>query len=282
MSAETGKTLRLSRILRPESGHAALVALDHGLHLGAVDGLVRPVELMLQLAENGADGFLLSLGLLREYMHVTQVLGRRAPGVIARLDWSNMWRSPDELGFAEGRTRPIGTVEDALRSGADAVLIYYYMGLNDADVEAEQVMRVAQVARECERLGVPCFIEPMARGERVGAALYRPEYIRLHMRQAMELGADAIKTDYTGESSSFRSALAGITRPVFIAGGPKTPEPYAVLTMVKGAMNAGASGIFFGRNIFQAARPERMMLACARIIHYDVSVEEAVALVEDI
>jgi DhnA family fructose-bisphosphate aldolase class Ia len=277
---DTGKALRLSRIINPRTGKAALVALDHGLHLGATPGLENAPALMKTLAENGADAFLLSLGLLRDYRPVAEALGRNAPAVIARIDWANMWRGPNELGFPEGRTRLIASVEDALRYGADAVLVYYFMGLDNPDAEADLVMQVAKVARDCERLGMPCFIEPMARGTRVGKDIYSPDYVRIHVRQALELGADAIKTDYTGDSASFKAAIAGVDRPVFIAGGPKAGSTRQALEMVVGAMTAGASGIFFGRNIFQEANPARMMRASALLIHEGISVEEALKILE--
>ncbi|NWJ47299.1 MAG: fructose-bisphosphate aldolase [Chloroflexi bacterium] len=278
MSAETGKALRYSRIVNPQTGRAVLVALDHGLHLGATPGLENPSALMKTLADNGADAFLLAPGLLRDYRPVAEALGRKAPAVIVRLDWANMWRSPDELGFPEGRTRLIASVEDALRYGADGVLVYYFMGLDNPDAEAELVMNVAQVARDCERLGIPCFIEPMARGTRVGQAIYSPDYVKIHVRQSVEIGADAIKTDYTGDSASFKAAINGVGRPVFIAGGPKTSGVRQALEMVSGALEAGAKGIFFGRNIFQAKDPARMMQASARLIHDNISIDEALSL----
>jgi DhnA family fructose-bisphosphate aldolase class Ia len=48
--------------------------------------------------------------------------------------------------------------------------------------------------------------------------------------------------------------------------------------MVSGALEAGAKGIFFGRNIFQAKDPARMMQASTRLIHDNISIDEALSL----
>ena len=48
-----------------------------------------------------------------------------------------------------------------------------------------------------------------------------------------------------------------------------------VLENVKGAMDAGAAGIAFGRNIFQHKNPSAITHAIASIIHDDADVEEA-------
>ncbi len=88
--ANTGKTIRLGRILNPRTGRAAVVAFDHGLHLGAIPGTLAPGQVLETLAEAGADAFLVSPGVARRYASV--FAGRGAPGLILRLDWTNRWR----------------------------------------------------------------------------------------------------------------------------------------------------------------------------------------------
>ena len=67
---------------------------------------------------------------------------------------------------------------------------------------------MAAVAGACEALGIGCIIEPMARGLRVGDAIYRAEFIALGARMACEIGADVLKTDYSGDAESFRQVVA--------------------------------------------------------------------------
>ena len=169
----------------------------------------------------------------------------------------------------------IATVEDAARLGADAVLTYMFIGYGDPDAEARQVEDVARLAEACEALGIGCIIEPMARGERADHDIYRPEFIALGARIACEIGADVLKTDYSGSGESFRTVTAAAFRPILIAGGPKTETVREALAMVRDALDSGACGMFIGRNVFQAPDPVRMMRVMRGIIHDDWTVERA-------
>jgi class I fructose-bisphosphate aldolase len=230
------------------------------------------------LAEAGADAFLVGPGVARMYASV--FTGRGAPGLILRVDWTNRWRSPDMLGADEGRGRLIATVEDAARLGADAVLTYMFIGYQDPEAEARQVEGVAHLAQACDSLGIGCIIEPMARGYRAEPDIYRPEFIALGARMACEIGADILKTDYSGSAASFQQVTQAAFRPILIAGGPKTATLREALEMVRGAMDAGACGMFIGRNVFQAPDPGKMMRVLRRMIHDDLGVDEALAELE--
>lgn len=269
----TGKQIRLGRILNPHNHRAAVVAFDHGLHLGVIPGNQHPGQVLEELTEAGADAFLVSPGVARGYSSV--FTGRGAPGLILRVDWTNRWRTPEMLGSQEGRGRLIAAVEDAARLGADAVLVYMFIGYDDPDAEARQIEDVASIAQACETAGIVCIIEPMARGLRVGDDPYNDEYIRLEARMACEIGADLLKTDYSGSPETFASVVEASFRPILIAGGPRTETVRQALEMVEGALKAGASGMFIGRNVFQAPNPALMMRTLRALIHDQISVEEA-------
>ena len=276
--SNTGKTIRLGRILDPKSQRAAVIAFDHGVHLGIIPGIQKPGEMLEILTEAGADAFLVGPGVARMYASI--FTGRGAPGLILRLDWTNRWRSPELLGSEEGRGRLIASVEDAARLGADAVLVYMFVGYQDPDAEARQVEDVARVAQDCETAGIGCIIEPMARGMRADHDVYRPEYIAPLARMACEIGADILKTDYSGDAATFRQVTTAAFRPVLIAGGPKTSTIREALDMVYGALEAGARGMFIGRNVFQAPDPSQMMRVLRRMIHNGLGVDGALAELE--
>jgi len=269
----TGKMIRLGRVLNPRDRRAAVVAFDHGLHLGVIPGVDQPGAMLEQLAEAGADAFLVGPGTARRFASV--FAGRGAPGLILRVDWTNRWRSPELLGSDEGRGRMIASVEGAARLGADAVLTYLFFGYGDPDAEARQAEDVARMAEACEALGIGCIIEPMARGARADHDIYRPQFVAMGARIACELGADVLKTDYSGSAETFRTVTAASFRPILIAGGPKTESVREALAMVRDALDAGAHGMFIGRNVFQAPDPARMMGVLRGIIHDDWSVERA-------
>ena len=272
----TGKVIRLGRILSPAKERAAIVAFDHGVHLGVIPGTQDPGKTLESLAEAGADAFLVSPGTARRFSSV--FAGRGAPGLIVRLDWTSRWRDQAMLGSDEGRGCLIGSVESAARMGADAVLVYMFVGFGEPAAEAAQIARVTKVAEDCEALGVGCIIEPMPRGTRVGEKIYDPDYVAMGARMACELGADILKTDYTGNPDTFRKVVESSYRPVLIAGGPKTETMRESLEMVHGALAAGANGMFIGRNVFQAPNPAKVMKTFSAMIHKNLSVAEAESL----
>lgn len=272
-SANAGKLIRLGRILHPKTGRAAVVAFDHGVHLGVIPGIQNPGQTLETLTEAGADAFLVGPGTARRFASI--FAGRGAPGLVVRLDWTNRWRDAASLGSEEGRGRLIASVDAAARLGADAVLVYMFIGFGDPDAEAQQIERVAAVAQDCESAGIGCIIEPMPRGQRVGERIYDPEFVAMGARMACELSADVLKTDYTGSSESFRKVVEASYRPILIAGGPKTASLRESLAIVHGALAAGASGMFIGRNVFQAQNPARIMRSFHAMIHKNMSVTDA-------
>jgi class I fructose-bisphosphate aldolase len=104
-----------------------------------------------------------------------------------------------------------------------------------------------------------------------------PEIVAYAARTGLEVGADAVKIKYTGEVESFRWAVksAGKTR-VFMSGGPKAPSEADFLKQVREALDAGATGLAVGRNVWQSADPIKMARALRTLVIENRSVEEAV------
>ena len=89
-------------------------------------------------------------------------------------------------------------------------------------------------------------------------------------RVAMELGADLIKTQYTGSPESFARVVDAVRPvPVFTAGGPLSSDEQ-VLSAARDAVAAGARGISFGRNVFQRDDPARMLRLLHSAVHEEV------------
>jgi fructose-bisphosphate aldolase/2-amino-3,7-dideoxy-D-threo-hept-6-ulosonate synthase len=105
------------------------------------------------------------------------------------------------------------------------------------------------------------------------------EYVKIAARIGSELGADIIKTNYTGSPDTFREVVQGSSVPVVIAGGPKMETEGDLLRMVYDAVNVGAAGVAFGRNIFQAENPTLLVKKLCTIVHKGGTVEEAETVV---
>ena len=244
--SDYGKQIRLNRILRANKRKALVVAFDHALIYGPIPGTVNPAEQIRAFADNGADAVLMNLGILR--IAGRGLLNERAPALIMRLDWTSAWTAIDS-GKAL-RSELVVSPEEALHYGADAVLTYLFVGTGDNEFEAREIKRNAEVARECERIGMPMIVETLARGRDV-AKQTSPDWIKLHTRIALELGADVMKTEYTGDVETMKDVIQACPAPILVLGGARKPENGG-MDIVKGAMAAGAAGLFFGRNVFQA------------------------------
>jgi fructose-bisphosphate aldolase/2-amino-3,7-dideoxy-D-threo-hept-6-ulosonate synthase len=101
-----------------------------------------------------------------------------------------------------------------------------------------------------------------------------PETVGHCVRVAEELGADMIKTNYTGDPVSFGKIVHACSVPVFVAGGEKS-EDLGTLTTVRDAIRAGGSGVCVGRNAFQREDPRGFVRALVGVVHGDTDPEEA-------
>jgi DhnA family fructose-bisphosphate aldolase class Ia len=173
------------------------------------------------------------------------------PGIIVRIDWTTLWGTLGGNESGELRSCLLARPEDAMRSGADAVLTYLAVGTGDSDFETKEVARNADVARECERIGMPLIIETLARGKNVENPS-DPKWLKLHTRMAAELGADLVKTDYAGDPQAMRRVVGDCPVPILVLGGSRYSSDGEALALIHAVADAGAAGVFFGRNVFQA------------------------------
>jgi DhnA family fructose-bisphosphate aldolase class Ia len=141
--------------------------------------------------------------------------------------------------------------------------------------ENDALHNLGLVARECEKLGVPLIAEMVpVKGDRISNP-YDAEIVSLGARVGAELGADIIKTHFTGSEGTFRKVVESCPIPIVVAGGPKMKTERRVLEVVEKAVNAGAVGVAFGRNIWQHENPEAMTRAIRKIVHEGVAAQKA-------
>jgi DhnA family fructose-bisphosphate aldolase class Ia len=247
--SDCGKKIRLNRVLGNSKRRALVVAFDHALVLGPIPGTEDPLGKIRQFARADVDALLLNLGLIRQFVNST-TLGP-IPSLIARLDWTTVWSATGQNGSGALHSALLARPEEALRHGADAVLTYLVVGTGDGEFERNEIARNAEVARECERVGIPLIVESLARGKDVQSP-GDPKWLNLHTRMAAELGADAIKTDYSGDTVSMRAVVEECPVPILVLGGSRHASDEHALDVVRDVAAAGAAGVFFGRNIFQA------------------------------
>ncbi|WP_232700943.1 2-amino-3,7-dideoxy-D-threo-hept-6-ulosonate synthase [Halobacterium wangiae] len=251
-----GNTARLDRIGR--DGRFVTIPMDHGLTLGAVDGLVDIESTIDAVTKGGADAVLTQKGIAPR-VHPN----KNDAGYIVHLNGSTT------IGPDANDKRLTGTVEEAVRAGADAVSFHINVG---SEHEPDQITQLAEVCDDAERLGMPVLAMAYARGP--GVDEHDAENLGHAVRLAEEVGADVVKTAYSGDSESFERVVESTSKPVIIAGGsPKGDR--ATLRNIRGAMDAGGAGVSMGRTVFQHEDPGAMASAVAAVVHDDATPEEA-------
>jgi len=255
-----GNAARLKRI--GTGGRYVIVPMDHGITLGAVDGLVDIESTIDAITAGGADAVLTQRG-IAERVHEN----KNGAGYIVHLNGSTT------IGPDESDKRMTGTVEDAIRAGGDAVSFHINVG---SEHEPDQITQLSEVTSAASQYGLPVLAMAYARGHDVrddDPELFA-EDLGHAVRLAEELGADVVKTAYSGTPESFERVVESTALPVVIAGGSKGTDE-ETLAMVRGAMDAGAAGVSMGRSIFQHEEPEKIANAVARVVHDDSEAADA-------
>jgi fructose-bisphosphate aldolase/2-amino-3,7-dideoxy-D-threo-hept-6-ulosonate synthase len=139
---------------------------------------------------------------------------------------------------------------------------------------------LGKISEQCHEWNVPLLAMMYPRGENVKNP-HDPEVVAHTARIGAECGADIVKTLYTGDVDSFSKVVESIPVPVVIAGGPKAKTDIEVLQMTEDAMNAGAKGVTYGRNIFAHRSPEKIVEALAGIIFKNQTTKEVVSLIDN-
>jgi fructose-bisphosphate aldolase/2-amino-3,7-dideoxy-D-threo-hept-6-ulosonate synthase len=257
----TGVSARLGRI--GTDGKHVIVPMDHGITMGAVTGLKDVESTIDAVTRGGADAVLTQTGI------APRVHGNRnGAGYVAHLNASTT------MGPDSNDKRLTASVEEAVRAGADAVSLHLNVG---SEYEPRQIEQLADLTEDAGRLGIPVLAMSYARGANLEGEdpEHDAEYLGHAVRLAEELGADVVKTGYSGDADSFEHVVESTRLPVVIAGGSKGTDR-ETLSMVRGAMDAGAAGVSMGRSIFQHDDPGAITAAVAAVVHDDVDADEAI------
>ncbi|MCD1295184.1 fructose-bisphosphate aldolase [Methanocella sp. CWC-04] len=256
-----GKQIRMERMKDRKSGNSLIVPLDHGISIGPVKGIFSLADTIDKAAEGGANAVLMQKGMV-PYGH--RGYGRDV-GLIVHMSAST------SLGPDPNNKVQVCTVEEALKAGADAVSVHINIG---SETESDQLEILASVAERCSFWGMPLIAMMYPRGNSIKDP-HSPDVVAHAARAGAELGADIIKTNYTGDIDTFKDVVKGCPIPIIIAGGPKINSDQDLLVMIDGAMEAGAKGVAIGRNIFQHEFPTKITRAISRIVHENRSAAEA-------
>lgn len=256
--SSSGTEIRLRRLF--SGGKALIVAMDHGVSSGPIAGLEDIRKAVANVAKGGATGVVLHKGVVpfaQEYFDERLAL-------ILHLSAST------SLSLHPDRKVLVANVEEAIACGADAISVHVNLGGED---DERMLADLGATATACRRFGMPLLAMMYPRGSNIKDP-YGVDVVKHVARAGAELGADIVKTVYTGSADTFRDVTRGCPVPVVVAGGPKLDSERATLTMIEGAVAGGAAGISFGRNVFGAKDPIGMTRAIARILFDGASADD--------
>lgn len=278
LDLSVGKRTRLHRLLYsfgPANGTLLLLPIDQGLEHGPRDFFVNPAakdpEFQLRLAkEGGFSGIVFQYGIAEKYM------SRYAGEVPLVLKLNGKTEIPSD----KAPISPcICTVEDAVRLGAEAVGYTLYVG---SPLQAEDFAQFRAVRDDAQRYGMPIIVWAYPRGEAIEAkggrdSLYAIDYAA---RVANELGADIVKvnvptlnsekdaaapkpynTMQVSREESVRMVVESAGRTLVLFSGGEMQGEGSVIDKARIGMESGATGLIFGRNMWQRPFDEALALS---------------------
>jgi len=265
-----GKKIRMERVMNRKTRKSIIVPMDHGLTIGTVTGLDDMPNIINKISEGGANAVILHAGIAET--------GHRGskPGVESYNDIGLIVHMSGSTALSPTANRKVlvCSVEQAIALGADAVSIHINIGSN---TESEQLEILGETAQKCRKWGMPLLAMMYPRGPDIQDPK-SAEAVNIAARAGAELGADMIKTYYTGDIENFRKITKGCPKPILVAGGPKMNTREELLQMIyDSVVEGGAMGISIGRNIFQDGDPKNLIKAIAKIIHEKYTVDEALS-----
>ena len=238
------------------------------------------------MANGGANAVLMHKGIIEVGYRGSEGSGRDI-GLIMHMSASTDW------GLDPNNKVPVATVEEAIKYGADAVSVHINMG---SETESEQLKYLGRISKICKEWEMPLLAMMYPRGPKLEKKINKiiikesgdndykpgPKEYQYHVkavshaaRLGAELGADIIKTNYTGSIETFKEVTEGCPIPVVIAGGPKMESEKDALKIVYESVHAGGAGLSIGRNTFQHRNPTAMVRTMCGIVHEALSVDQS-------
>ncbi len=262
-----GKRARLHRLLfefGPGNGTLMLLPIDQGIEHGPRDFFPNPAskdpDYQFRLAaEAGYSALACQIGMAEKYY---PDYAGRVPLILKVNGKTDLPPSENALSTTNA------SVEDAVRLGADAVGYTLYVGSPRQDEDLHQLKGVRE---ECDRYGMPLVVWSYPRGSAVNQkggqlSFYAIDYAA---RMAMEMGADVVKLNMpdpgekdkdspapynemdVSQDEAIQHCVESAGRSLVVLSGGSRVDDETVLSHTRSIMEAGGTGVIFGRNVWQ-------------------------------
>jgi fructose-bisphosphate aldolase, class I len=263
-----GKRTRLRRLLYdygPGEGTLLLLPIDQGIEHGPRDFFPNPAskdpEYQFRLAaEAGYSAIACEIGLATKYY---PAYAGQVPLILKLNAKSDVPPSDEPISPCNAG------VEDAVRLGADAVGYTMYFG---SPRQEEDLIQLRGVRQDCDRFGMPLVIWAYPRGRDIEAKGGRDSFYAIDYaaRVAMEMGADVVKLNMpkldpekdknspapynemeVTQEEAIRHCVESAGRALVVLSGGSKIDDEKLLGQARMIMEAGGSGVIFGRNVWQ-------------------------------
>ena len=259
-----GKEVRMNRLFSNKSGNILVIALDHAVGWGVLEGIDDIKRAMELVIEGEPDAITMLKGTADK---VFRPYAGSVPFILKCTTFAPYHPMYDTQ---------VADVEEALAMGADAIACGATVAY---DQQRELLSALSRITKEAAKAGLPTVTHIYPKG--VGKEKqHDAEHVSYAARAAFELNVDIIKTFYTGDPESYSKVIKCCPEPakVVVSGGPKSSSIRDVFQMTYDAMSVGAKGVTYGRNVWQAENPVLIMKALKHIIHEKGTVDEAMEI----
>ncbi|MCX6769068.1 MAG: fructose-bisphosphate aldolase [Candidatus Micrarchaeota archaeon] len=244
----------LGKIAR--NGRVLVLAMDQGLEHGPRDFNSKNIdpEYVLDIAAKGGfTGLAIQKGIARHYKECYSGKVR----LVLKLNGRTNMVPKDDCYSSQ-----IASVKEAVALGVDALGYTIYVG---SPREAEMFHDFGKIVAEAADYGLPTVVWAYPRGKHVPEEK-SVEMVSYSARVALELGADIVKVNYTGNVDGFKKVVAAAGRCKVISAGGSKQSDADFLAKVKEVMAAGGAGLAVGRNVWQNDNPIKITEEIKKIV----------------
>ncbi|ADU69267.1 class I fructose-bisphosphate aldolase [Pantoea sp. At-9b] len=269
--------VRMNRLF--QQGKCLDVAIDHGIanEPDFLIGLENIEGVMHNLIAAQPDAIQVNYG----QADLLQRAAGRKPALVMRTDVGNAYNAARHREMWAVLHNPEEPILAALQMDAAAVVVNLYLIPDEPGIFRMCVENIGRLRQACDRYAMPLMIEPLVMAPAGQGAAYGSlgdvEKIVPLVRLARELGADIVKADPTDQVEDFHRVVEAARCPTLVRGGGKG-ELAAVLQKSAALMAQGASGMVYGRNVYQHDNPSRVVKALMAIIHQGASGPDALEI----
>lgn len=261
-----GSSIRMQKLFS-NNQPAVVIAIDHGYMDGPIPGMEN-LPAAIQKIDPCVDAVLLSPGMLKQLGSAFNYKG--APIPIVRLNWSTVFCF--EWEYTQARTAPAFSVKEAIRLGAEIVLISLTLKTGDEANDARNVEVFSRLRAEAAEYGLPVVGECFPNNSDHLSESELHDQVLRGTRILAELGADLVKTFRTRH---FPAVIHGCPIPILGLGGHAIPDPVASLQLAQTIIADGARGVVFGRNAIQRPDPRAYQRALCAVVKHGVDPAQA-------